>query len=121
MATPSLRAVSILYFAQAILPIGTLVVMSMFFEGREIPRLLSFTLLPLYVAAVGVATIALALVCFLSLARTPATRLALLCCSLIVAALGALVVGWVWGLFCLLPSWFVWRSYREVSALRRAA
>ena len=121
MAAPSLRAVSVLYFAQAILPIGTLAVMSMFFEAREIPGLLSFTLLPLYVAGLGIATIALAVVCFLNLAKTPATRLALMCCSLILAALGALVVGWVWALFCLLPSWFVWKSYREIAVPHRVA
>jgi len=121
VTTPSLRAISLLYFVQAILPIGALVIMSMFHEVHEIPSLLAFTLLPLYFLCIGIATIALALVCFLNLAPTSATRLALVCCSLLVAALGALVVGWVWGLLCLLPTWLVWRSYRELSAVHRAA
>lgn len=107
------RTASLYYASLAILPLGILIVISMFIEMQEIPGLVSKTHLPIYLVVVGAWTLAMAAICFVGRVMSLRGRWVLFISSLALALLASYGVVWFWGLLYLLPSWHLLKVCKQ--------
>ena len=75
----------------------------------------------LVLPALGVFALILSALCFPDRTRSPQSWLGLLCASLLLVVLWAVVFPGLPVLLCLIPTWFLWRLYRAGRATQQVA
>jgi len=116
------RWVSFYYLVLAAIPISMLAILVGADGGSawQAPYAI-FVLNPVVLSTLGLATLALSALSFPNRARSAAFYLYLLGASLALVAIWAfLMPGLVMVLYAI-PSWFLWRLYRQSNVIRRAA